>query len=41
MMLNLDMLINYTPLPDELKEIAGNINDTLTKIMVSGANGDF
>lgn len=41
MMLNLDMLINNTPLPEELKQIAGNINDTLTKIMMSGANGDF
>lgn len=41
MMLNLDMLIDNTPLPDELKAIAGRINDTLTEIMVAGANGDF
>lgn len=41
MMLNLDMLINNTPLPEDLKAIASRINATLTEIMMAGANGDF
>lgn len=41
MMLNLDMLINNTPLPPDLKAIAQRVNDTLTQIMEAGANGDF
>lgn len=41
MMLNLDMLINNTPLPDELKKVAGNINSILTQIMEAGATGEF
>jgi hypothetical protein len=41
MMLNLDMLINNTPLPDDLREIAENVNNTLMKIMNSAAAGEF
>lgn len=41
MMLNLDMLINNAPLPPELKEIAMRVNDTLNKIMMAAATGEF
>ena len=41
MMLNLDMLINNTPLPPELREIAERVNNTLTQIMEAGASGEF
>jgi uncharacterized protein (DUF302 family) len=41
MMLNLDMLINNTPLPPELRKIAERVNATLTQIMEAGANGEF
>ncbi len=41
MMLNLDMLINNTPLPPELKAIAERVNTTLTTIMNSAAQGEF
>lgn len=41
MMMNLDMLINNTPLPPDLLEVATNVNDTLKAIMEAAANGDF
>ncbi len=41
MMINLDMLINNTALPPELKIIATRINKTLIQIMEAGASGDF
>ena len=41
MMLNLDMLINNSPLTPELREIAERVNDTLTQIMEAGATGEF
>jgi uncharacterized protein (DUF302 family) len=41
MMLNLDMLINNTPLPDDLRTIAENVNNTLMTIMNSAAAGEF
>ncbi len=41
MMINLDMLINNTDLPAELKTIATRINKTLIQIMEAGASGDF
>jgi uncharacterized protein (DUF302 family) len=41
MMMNLDMLINNTPLPPELRKIAERINATLLEIMEAGASGDF
>jgi len=41
MMMNLDMLINNTPLPDDLKAIAANVNTTLKTIMEAAAEGDF
>jgi len=41
MMMNLDMLINNTPLPDELKEIAVGVNNTLKAIMEAAATGEF
>lgn len=41
MMLNLDMLINNTPLPPKLREIAERVNDTLTQILEAGATGEF
>ncbi len=41
MMINLDMLINNTDLPPQLKTIAMRINKTLTQIMEAGASGDF
>ena len=41
MMLNLDMLINNSPLPPELRTIAERVNDTLTQIMEAGATGEF
>ncbi len=41
MMMNLDMLINATPLPPDLQEVAENVNETLKAIMYAGANGEF
>ncbi len=41
MMINLDMLINNTELPPELKETATRINNTLMEIMQAGASGAF
>lgn len=41
MMLNLDMLINNSPLPPELRKIAERVNSTLVQIMEAGANGEF
>ena len=41
MMVNLDFLINNTPLPPELLEIAKRVNDTLLAIMSAGATGEF
>lgn len=41
MMLNLDMLINNTPLPPELKKIAEKVNSNLTQILEAGATGEF
>lgn len=41
MMINLDMLINNTELPPELKEMATTINDNLMEIMQAGATGAF
>ncbi len=41
MMLNLDMLINSTPLPPELKKIAEKVNSKLTQILEAGATGEF
>lgn len=41
MMINLDMLINNTSLPADLKKTATKINSILTQIMEAGANGDF
>lgn len=41
MMINLNMLINNTALPAELKKIATRINDTLVQIMDAGATGEF
>jgi len=41
MMINLNMLINNTALPAELKKIATRINDTLVQIMEAGATGEF
>ena len=41
MMLNLDMLINSTPLPPELKKIAEKVNSNLTQILEAGATGEF
>lgn len=41
MMINLDMLINATALPDDIREIADNVNNTLKAIMQAGAEGEF
>ena len=41
MMINLDMLIDNTELPPELKQIATRINETLLAIMEAGATGAF
>jgi len=41
MMLNLDMLINSTALPPELKAIATRVNETLTQILEAAATGEF
>jgi uncharacterized protein (DUF302 family) len=41
MMLNLDILINSTELPADVKDIALRVNDTLTQILEAGASGDF
>ena len=41
MMINLDMLIDNTELPPELKAIATRINSNLMEIMQAGATGAF
>lgn len=41
MMLNLDMLINSTELPPDIKEIAMRVNRTMTLILEAGATGEF
>lgn len=41
MMLNLDMLIESQLIPREVSEIAIRVNQSLLKIMVAGASGDF
>ena len=41
MMMNLDMLINNTPLPPELEKVAENVNTTLKNIMTAAAEGAF
>ena len=41
MMLNLDMLINNAPLPQDLRAIAERVNNTLKEIMEAGATGEF
>ena len=41
MMINLDMLINNTELPPELKAMATKINNNLMEIMQAGATGAF
>lgn len=41
MMVNLDMLINNTSLPPELKKVAARINNTLKQIIEAGATGEF
>ena len=41
MMLNLDMLINSTPLPPEIHDIAVRVNETLTTIINAAATGEF
>lgn len=41
MMLDLDMLINNTPLPPELKKIAAKVNSNLMQILEAGATGEF
>ncbi|RRQ21239.1 DUF302 domain-containing protein [Thiohalobacter thiocyanaticus] len=41
MMLDLDLLIDNTPLSPELKEMAQGINDKLLRIMEAGATGAF
>ncbi|MFW2374658.1 MAG: DUF302 domain-containing protein [Gammaproteobacteria bacterium] len=41
MMLNLDMLINSTPLPPEVKVVAEKVNNTLMQILDAAATGEF
>ncbi len=41
MMLNLDMLIDNTPLPPKIRAIAERVNDTLMQILEAGATGEF
>lgn len=41
MMLNLDLLIDNTPLPPEVKAIAERVNTTLKSILESAAAGEF
>lgn len=41
MMIDLNMLINNTELPPELKKIATRINNTLLQIMDAAAKGEF
>jgi len=41
MMLNLDMLINSTPLPDEVRKIAVKVSTNLKAIIDAAASGDF
>jgi len=40
-MLNLDMIINAFPLPDDLRAIAITTNGQMLTIMTAGATGDF
>lgn len=41
LMLNLDMIINEYPLPEELQEIAITINGIMLEIVTAGSTGDF
>ena len=41
LMLNLDMIINEFPLPDELQAIAITINGIMLEIVTAGSTGDF
>lgn len=41
MMLNLDMLIDNTPLPPDVKAVAQRVNATLKSILDSAAAGEF
>lgn len=41
MMVDLDMLINNTPLPDELRRMAEKISSNLLMILDAGASGEF
>ena len=41
MMLDLNLLIDNTPLPPDMKEMAQGINDKLLQIMEAGAKGAF
>lgn len=41
MMLNLDMLINNTPLPPDVKIVAEKVNNTLKQILEAAATGEF
>lgn len=41
MMMDLDMLINNTPLPPDLKKVADDVNNTLKAIIRAGAEGAF
>lgn len=41
MMINLDMLINNTQLPPELKTMAINISDKLKQLIEAGRKGEF
>ncbi|QVL49932.1 MAG: DUF302 domain-containing protein [Thiocapsa sp.] len=40
-MLNLDMLINNTSLPNDLQELAIRVNQAMLIIMTAGATGEF
>lgn len=41
MMVNLDILINNTPLPPDVKAVAERVNTTLKSILESAATGEF
>jgi len=41
MMLNLDMLIDKFPLPEELRTLAITVNGTMLEIITAGSTGDF
>jgi uncharacterized protein (DUF302 family) len=41
LMLNLDMIINKFPLPEELRTIAITINATMLEIITAGSTGEF